>query len=128
MDQTRVQTELGESFPLTAGVVKPITRLLRKQRTLYLQVNRGNKSPTTGASSYSRGSGYASPSESGYMTPRELKEEQWRLEAEATARPGKVEMRGMYKELGGRKSRSKVKLGSSGGVRDKGGWGDGEDW
>lgn len=29
----------------------------------------------------------------------------------------------MYKELGGRKSRGKTKLGSSG-VRDKGGWGE----
>ncbi|KAJ7924318.1 hypothetical protein B0H13DRAFT_2229954 [Mycena leptocephala] len=36
-------------------------------------------------------------------TPRELKEEKWRQEAETTT-PGKIEMRGMYKELGGRKS------------------------
>lgn len=58
---------------------------------------------------------------SGYQTPREQKEEQWRLEEEAAARPGKVEMREMYKELGGRKARTKTKLGSTG-VRDKGGW------
>lgn len=28
----------------------------------------------------------------------------------------------MYKELGGRKSRNKTKLGSAGGYRDKTGW------
>jgi hypothetical protein len=37
-------------------------------------------------------------------------------------------MREMYKELGGRKARSKAKLGSAGQNRDKGGWADGEDW
>lgn len=79
--------------------------------------------------SFSRGSGYSSPL-SGYQTPREIKEEQWKQEAEAAAKPGKVEMRGMYKELGGRKSRGKTKLGSSG-IRDKGGWvdeGEGGGW
>jgi len=76
---------------------------------------------------FSRGSGYTSPSISGYQTPRELKEEQWRSEADAS-RPGKVEMRGMYKELGGRKSKAKTKVGSTG-IRDKGGWGEAEsDW
>ncbi|KAK0478193.1 hypothetical protein IW261DRAFT_1551599 [Armillaria novae-zelandiae] len=73
------------------------------------------------------GSGRSTPSLSGNQTPRELKEEKWRLEAEAAARPGKVEMRGMYKELGGRKSRGKTKLGSSG-IRDKGGWSESGDW
>jgi len=62
-----------------------------------------------------------SGSQSGYQTPREKKEEQWRLESEAGYKPGKLEMRGMYKELGGRKAKNKLKLGSSG-VRDKGGW------
>ncbi|KAF9456677.1 hypothetical protein BDZ94DRAFT_1285627 [Collybia nuda] len=79
----------------------------------------GERSPTSGG--FSRSSGYSSPLISGYQTPRELKEEQWKLEAEAVSKPGKLEMRGMYKELGGRKSRTKTKLGSSG-IRDKGGW------
>jgi len=57
---------------------------------------------------------------SGYQTPREIREEQWRAEAEAT-KPGKLEMREMYKELGGRKAKSKAKFGSPG-IRDKGGW------
>ncbi|KAG6816416.1 hypothetical protein H0H87_006153 [Tephrocybe sp. NHM501043] len=82
--------------------------------------SRGDRSPRS--NSYS---GYSSPaSHSGYQTPRELKEEQWKLEAEAASRPGKVEMRGMYKELGGRKSRSKTKFGAPG-TRDKGGWDEG---
>ena len=59
---------------------------------------------------------------SGAQTPREVREERWRLEALATERPGKIEMRVQYKELGGRKARSKNKLGSAGGTRDKGGW------
>jgi hypothetical protein len=60
-----------------------------------------------------------------------VKEEKWRLESEAAAKPDKVEMRSIYKELGGRKARTKAKLGSAGRGRDKGGWeGDGEggDW
>lgn len=80
----------------------------------------GDRSPTF--NSFSRGSEYSSPSMSGYQTPRELKEEQWRQEAQI-AKPNKLEMRTMYKELGGRKSRGKTKLGSSG-IRDKGGWAD----
>ncbi|KAJ7019371.1 hypothetical protein C8F04DRAFT_1092111 [Mycena alexandri] len=99
-------------------------------RILHLQAT-GRRSPGsggTGINGLSRASGYTSPSIiSGAQTPRELKEEKWRQEAETTA-PGKIEMRGMYKELGGRKSKVKTKWGSSA-VRDKGGWsgdGDGE--
>ncbi|KAF8872753.1 hypothetical protein CPB85DRAFT_1378894 [Mucidula mucida] len=57
------------------------------------------------ANSESR-SGYSTPS---YQTPREQKEAQWRMEAEVT-RPGKNEMREMYKEFGGRKVRGKAGL------------------
>ena len=74
-----------------------------------------------------RGSGRTSPSLSGYQTPKEIKEEQWRQEELAQNRPGKVEMREMYKELGGRKSRNKTKLGSSGVHRDRTGWGEDND-
>jgi len=63
---------------------------------------------------------------SGYQTPREIKEEQWRIEAETT-KPGKLEMRGMYKELAGRKAKSKTKFGSPG-IRDRGGWEATNDW
>lgn len=66
---------------------------------------------------------------SGYVTPREAREEAWRHESDAQAKPGKVEMREMYKELGGRKARGKSKFGASGGSgsRDRGGWGEGHD-
>lgn len=67
-------------------------------------------------------SGHASPATSGYLTPREIREERWRLEAEAVEKPGKIEMREMYKELNGRKSKGKGKLGGTVGIRDKGGW------
>ncbi|KAG9314736.1 nucleotide-diphospho-sugar transferase [Chiua virens] len=66
----------------------------------------------------------SSPSRSGYQTPKEVNEEKWKVEEQA--RPGKAEMREMYKELGGRKSRNKTKLGSTGGYRDKTGWFDEE--
>jgi len=96
-------------------------------RLIYLQLS--HRLPRLGSSDdISRKS---SPSLSGYQTPRELKEEKWRLESEAAAKPGKVEMRNLYKELGGRKARAKTKLGSAGGVRDKGGWegdAEGDDW
>lgn len=60
-----------------------------------------------------------------------MKEEKWRSEAEASLKPSKVEMREMYKELGGRKMRGKGKIasvGAGGGGRDRGGWGDDNDW
>jgi len=100
-------------------------------RTTYLK-STSSSSPTNGTF----GSGYSTPSysysssyaDSGYATPRELKEAQWKQENEASASPGKLEMRAMYKEMGGRKVRGKGKgvgVGSGRGGRDKGGWGDG---
>jgi len=69
---------------------------------------------------------------SGYQTPREIREERWRQESEAVAKPTKNEMREMYKELGGRKLRGKGKVASvgagGGGMRDRGGWDHGEEW
>ncbi|KZS90212.1 hypothetical protein SISNIDRAFT_475365 [Sistotremastrum niveocremeum HHB9708] len=80
---------------------------------------------------------YDTPSRSrtptGTQTPREVREERWKAEAAAKTRPDKVEMREIYKELGGRKVRGKGRLGfvgaTGGGSRDRGGWdGGGEDW
>ena len=87
-------------------------------RTTYLKtIAERERSPL----SYSRP---LTPVSSGYQTPRELREEKWKQEAE-TYRPSKVEMREMYKELGGRKARGKGKLGmETSGARDKGGWGE----
>ncbi|THG98995.1 hypothetical protein EW026_g3286 [Hermanssonia centrifuga] len=65
----------------------------------------------------------ASGTGSGYQTPQELREEKWKSEAEGQIKPSKVEMRELYKELGGRKVRGKGKI-STGGTRDKGGWGE----
>lgn len=70
--------------------------------------------------------GGSNPS-SGYTTPREAREEQWRMEAEGTLKPSKVEMREMYKELGGRKARGKGKFGPSAGIRNRGNFGDDDD-
>lgn len=72
-------------------------------------------------------SGGSSNPSSGYATPREAREEQWRQEADGTLKPSKVEMREMYKELGGRKARGKGKFGPSAGIRNKGSWGDDDD-
>jgi hypothetical protein len=73
-------------------------------------------------------SGHSTPATSGYQTPREIREERWRVEAEAVEKPGKAEMREMYKELNGRKSKAKGKLGGTIGIRDKGGWSLNEGW
>ena len=35
-----------------------------------------------------------------------------------------MEMREMYKEMGGRKAKDKKKLGGTAGMRDRGGWGE----
>lgn len=67
----------------------------------------------------------SSTTPSGYQTPREIKEDQWKAEAQAMERPDKREMREMYKELGGRKARGKGRLPTGvggGGNRDRGGW------
>jgi len=95
-------------------------------RTMYLQTI-PTREPTVGPlNPTSRGSGYSSPSRgSGYQTPKEVNEEKWHAEAQLS-KPGKVEMRDMYKEMGGRKSKGKTKLGMAGGARDKGGWADDE--
>ena len=69
--------------------------------------------------SYSRSS---TPLGSGYQTPREIREEQWRAENETVSKPTKNEMREIYKDMGGRKSKSKNKVGA--GDRDRGGWAD----
>ncbi|KAH9949490.1 hypothetical protein B0H21DRAFT_728237 [Amylocystis lapponica] len=96
-------------------------------RTTYLQ-SVATRSPRLGPLNPSSHSGYSSPSRSGQQTPREAREEKWRLEADA-AQMSKVEMREMYKELGGRKARGKNKLGGSGGIRDRGGWAEsGGEW
>lgn len=96
------------------------------QRQVYLKSMKERSPPST--PHHSRfGSGCNSPSKgSGYQTPRENKEEQWRTEAEA-AKPGKAELREMYKELGGRKAKTKLKFGSPG-IRDRGGWTENDDW
>lgn len=92
---------------------------------VYTKLAREKEPPPT----LSRASRRTSPTRSGYQTPREIKEEQWKQEAIAAEKPRKLEMREMYKELGGRKARGKNKLGSSGVTRDKGGWDvGGEEW
>jgi len=99
-------------------------------RTTYLQTI-ATRTPPMGPLKAGSRSGISSPSGSGYQTPREIREEKWRLEAEVEARPSKTEMRESYKELGGRKARTKSKVGASGGMRDRGGWGGGgggEEW
>ncbi len=91
-------------------------------RTTYLRtVHSRERSPI----SYSRP---LSPAlSSGYQTPREVREERWKAETDGTTRPSKVEMREMYKELGGRKARGKTKVGARE-TRDKGGWDGGDDF
>ncbi|KAI0692603.1 hypothetical protein BC835DRAFT_1307061 [Cytidiella melzeri] len=90
-------------------------------RTTYLRiVHSRERSPTM----YSRP---LSPAlSSGYQTPREVREERWKADADGQTRLSKNEMREMYKELGGRKARAKTKVGASG-TRDRGGWEDGGD-
>ena len=70
------------------------------------------------STSSSRGS--VSHPGSGYVTPKEAREEAWKQEAEQKDSPTKNEMREMYKELGGRKAKGKGKFGAT--TRDKGGW------
>jgi len=77
-----------------------------------------------GANYYVR-TGASTPSYagSGYQTPREIREEKWKQEADET-KPTKNEMRDMYKELGGRKAKTKGKYQTDTTSRDRGGWTD----
>ena len=88
---------------------------------MYAQFVLSRSPPLGPVRPYSRSSGYSTPTASGHQTPREQREERWRLEAEAVDKPGKLEMREMYKELGGRKAKTKSKIGGAT-SRDKGGW------
>lgn len=62
---------------------------------------------------------------SGRQTPREMREDKWAVENGGETGPSKVELRGLYKDLGGRKARTKNKVGANG-ARDRGGWEDAE--
>ncbi|KAG9086834.1 hypothetical protein FRC07_012973 [Ceratobasidium sp. 392] len=62
---------------------------------------------------------------SGYVTPREVREAQWASDAAAAnAKLGRLEARSIYKQQGGRKSKTKSKFGET---RDRGGWDVGSD-
>ena len=93
------------------------------QRTTYLQTVSVRDSDKLGPVYHSY-SGRSTP-RSGAQTPREIREERWRQEADGETRPSKVEMREMYKELKGRKARGKFNVGAGSGMRDRGGWADG---
>jgi len=94
-------------------------------RKTYFKMLRENAEQDVGTSRY----GYATPDYpgSGYATPKEIREARWAQENAVDAGGtglGKVEMREMYKGLGGRMAKTK----NRGVGRDKGGWeGDGLD-
>lgn len=92
------------------------------QRTTYLQTVASRDSDKLGPVYHSY-SGRSTPLSSGAQTPREVREDRWRQEVDA--RPSKVEMREMYKELKGRKAKGKFNVGAGSGMRDRGGWADG---
>lgn len=124
MDSARVETKLGTS--LSNCFALDLHYYLQRQQ--YIQTVSQREDDLADRIGPIRSSRPASPygssrPGSGYATPREVREEKWRQEAEDRERPTKNEMREMYKELGGRKTRGKSKFG--GVTRDKGGWGDG---
>ncbi|EJD55103.1 hypothetical protein AURDEDRAFT_109569 [Auricularia subglabra TFB-10046 SS5] len=92
------------------------------RQTLMKALNKRADSPPPAYSSR-RGS----PPGSGYQTPKEVREERWKTENDATASPSKLEMREIYKSMDGRKARGKGKISNK--TRDRGGWDNGgEDW
>lgn len=109
----------------TRLIYTPLSLLLAQRLTYLKSARLTEEADYTSTSRY----GYSTPSapsSSGYATPREIREERWAAEnagGEGGAGIGKVEMREMYKELGGRKSRAKNKVGAG---RDRGGWAEGE--
>jgi hypothetical protein len=97
------------------------------QRTTYIQSVSTRDQDTSYARPYRAASGYSSAGGggSGARTPKEVHEERWQAEADGAGRPNKVEMREMYKQLGGRKDKAKAKFGRAGeaGGRNVGGLG-----
>jgi hypothetical protein len=57
----------------------------------------------------------------GYLTPKEMKEEEWSTQLETS--PSKNELRTWYKEKGGKRVK-KPKTGMTGGMRDRTAWED----
>ena len=57
----------------------------------------------------------------GYLTPRELKEEEWARQEQLMIAPDKVQSRAWYKEVGGKRVK-KTKTGMTGGMRDRTAW------
>ncbi|KAH9836730.1 uncharacterized protein C8Q71DRAFT_759395 [Rhodofomes roseus] len=92
-------------------------------RTTHLQTLASRDNDTLGPIFHSY-SGRSTPGGSGAQTPREVREDKWRMDAEGESRPSKNEMREMYKELKGRKAKSKFNVGAGAGMRDRGGWAD----
>jgi hypothetical protein len=125
--QARVKAELGAS--LCTNPFRFCSRWSLQRTTFIQSVSTREADPgfQTYARPYKGSSGYSSAG-SGYRTPKEANEERWQAESEAAEKPNKVEMREMYKELGGRKSKAKTKLGRPGGTaaRNVGGLGDEE--
>jgi hypothetical protein len=95
-----------------------------RQRTTYIASVSSRDNDAGHSRPYLAASGYSSAG-SGHRTPKEANEERWQAEAEPGARPDKVAMREMYKELGGRKAKGKTKFGRAGetGARNVGGLG-----
>ena len=111
----------------SAGTYTPPPRYSRPASPFSNSLSFANIMSSTDAPASSFGGvGRASRPGSGYVTPKEAREEAWKMEAEEKEKLTKNEMREMYKELGGRKARSKGKFGAV--VRDKGGWDAGGDF
>ncbi|KAH8112068.1 hypothetical protein DFH11DRAFT_1609500 [Phellopilus nigrolimitatus] len=122
--QIFMQTSAQRDRDLAGNYVPP-SRGSRPASPFSNSLSFANIMSTTGDSYTSHSYTSRSNPGSGYVTPREAREEAWRQEEAEKEKPSKLEMREMYKELGGRKARGKGKFGSV--VRDKGGWADGFD-
>lgn len=82
--------------------------------------DRESSTPLNGilfSNSRSARSGTVTPD--GYLTPKEMKEEEWARQDQTT--PDKVQSRAWYKEVGGKRVR-KTKAGMTGGMRDRTAW------
>ena len=116
----RNQDEASRSYtpPRYSRPSSPYNNTLSFANIMSAAISSSDGPYVSSSSRVSNGGGGGSGS--GYVTPKEAREEMWRMEAEDKEKLTKNEMREMYKELGGRKARSKAKFG--GAVRDKGGW------
>ncbi|PVF97544.1 hypothetical protein CPB86DRAFT_734551 [Serendipita vermifera] len=123
----RTETYQGSDLPVGKWTKRESKRDWRLELMRSRRNNNKESASWSALSTYSRPrSGASTPrtattTADGYLTPKEMKEEEWSKQVETS--PSKNELRTWYKEKGGKRVK-KPKTGMTGGMRDRTAWED----